>query len=534
MSPLNALIFGLGLFFLGLRLVSENLNGFAGGSLRNRIAGSTSRPVLGVGLGLAAGALMQSATAVTFVCVSMVLAGLLGPLAAAGMILWCNVGLTALAFVATLDIHPVVAFIVGGAGIVLGVVRIRSWQTFAGVLLGMGLILLGLQQMSEGASPLRNEAWFRTGIDFAVSSPPLAFFAGMLAAAILQSNTGATMMVITLAGAGALQFADAAILIYGTNLGAIALRAILASGMKGKGLQLVRLEDLFCVFSGLLMMLLYFLEMAGVPLVLAFSNWITHSVPMALAVVFFLSNLLPAIVLTPFLPATWKFLDPFFQEEVAFRPGSPRYLSAQALGHASTALDLLRREIARLLGLIGLSVTEPKKNGKESTGDDFQELSAEIEDFLIKLASRSAMAEKETESLHRLRATLSGIRHLEDACRFFRVRSQAPTVRNSANQQILENALADMIRKASLALDQLDISLLADLELRSKKHGVFLDELREMALSPDGKTTSLDESALFEDFQLVMWTYHHLLKIFLQLASASDIRIDCSPAESSR
>jgi phosphate:Na+ symporter len=76
MSPVNALIFGLGLFFLGLRLVSENLTRLTGGSLRNGIALTTRRPVRPIALGIASGALMQSATAVTFICVSMVAAGL--------------------------------------------------------------------------------------------------------------------------------------------------------------------------------------------------------------------------------------------------------------------------------------------------------------------------------------------------------------------------------------------------------------------------------------------------------------------------
>jgi len=156
MSPVNALIFGLGLFFLGLRLVGENLTRLSGGGLRNGISLTTRRPVLRMALGVAAGALMQSATAVTFICVSMVAAGLIGTSAASAIIIWCNVGLTALAFVATLDIHPAVAFVVGGSGIVLGVVHAKSWQTVAGVLLGMGLILLGLQQMGAGAAPLKD------------------------------------------------------------------------------------------------------------------------------------------------------------------------------------------------------------------------------------------------------------------------------------------------------------------------------------------------------------------------------------------
>jgi len=513
MSPLNALVFGLGLFFLGLRLVSEHLKGLAGGSLRTGLALSTQQPALRVGLGLASGALMQSATAVTFICVSMVAAGLISTPSAAVIIVWCNVGLTALAFIATLNIHPAVAFVVGGAGIVLGVVRVRSWQTVAGVLIGMGLILLGLQQMGEGAAPLRNEGWFRAGIEFASSSPPLAFLAGTLAAAILQSNTGATMMVITLAGAGAIPFQAAAVMIYGTNLGAIALRLLLAQGMQGTALRLVRLEDLFCLVSGLLLMLLYYVELAGIPLVLAFGRWVGSTDEMALAVVFLLSNLLPAILLTPLLPQCAKLLERIWPGEAVHAPGAPHFLSPQALGHPSTALDLLRRELARLIGLIRLGPKPPEQEGEPPA--EFDNLSKAIEDFTLQIAARPNLSAQEIATLHRLRAALSGIRHTEEAGRFYAGRVAVPGAVNSKNKSRLDGILAGFLSEAASALDRMDAPALAGLAVRSKKHGPFLSGLREEVFPAGGG--NLDSAALFEDFELATWTYHHLMEILSKL-----------------
>src|SRR5262249_6577855 len=143
--------------------------------------------------------------------------------------------------------------------------------------------------------------WFQRMLGTAAAYPLLAFPAGILAAALLQSNTGAAMLVITLAGAGTLDLHPAAMLIYGSNLGAIALRWVLAIGLGGRALRLVRMEALFCVASGLLMVGLDVLESAGVPLVRAGVQAITPDVRVQLALVFLLSNLLPALVLTPAL-----------------------------------------------------------------------------------------------------------------------------------------------------------------------------------------------------------------------------------------
>jgi len=511
MSPLNALIFGLGLFFLGLRLVGENLKGLCSGGLQTAIARTTRKPVAGGALGFVAGALMQSATAVTFICVSMLAAGLLTPSAAAGVVVWSNVGLTVLAFVATLDIHPAVAFVVGGAGIVMGVVRVRTWQTVASVLLGIGLILLGLQQMSEGAAPLKDDAWFRAGIHVAVSSPPLAFLAGVLTAAILQSNTGATMMVITLAGAGAIDFQSAALLIYGTNLGAIALRLLLAAGMSGGGLRLVRLEDLFCAWAGLLMMVLFCIEQAGVPLVFALSGALACGIDARLAVVFFLSNFLPAVAFVPFLSRWQGLLERAFPDRPGKDDGSPVYISERALDDPPSALVLLRRELARLLESAG---TEPPGDSEFEPPPRFQKLSLAVEHFCAELASRSNLNSADAVALHRLRGLLSAIRHAEDGIRSFRQRLRKdPDAMRPDAAAALESAITSTVDACAKAIAAGDLAALGSLREHTRSASPEMEALREKAFPDRDQSASIAGSAAFEDFKIAAWSIHRIAKL---------------------
>jgi phosphate:Na+ symporter len=97
---------------------------------------------------------------------------------------------------------------------------------------------------------LKSEPWFAQALEAALASPLQAFAIGIVASALLQSNTGAAMVIITLGAGGAFSLAAAAPAIYGTNLGAIALRAFLSRGLSGSAIRLVRMEDLFCLFSG--------------------------------------------------------------------------------------------------------------------------------------------------------------------------------------------------------------------------------------------------------------------------------------------
>lgn len=508
MTPLTSLIFGLGLFFLGLRLVGDNLRSLVGSKFRAIIKGTTQSPALGAGLGLAAGALMQSATAVTFILVSMTGSGLIKPPAAAPIIIWCNVGLTVLAFVATLNIHPYVALIVGGAGIVMGTIRKAQWQTTAGAVLGMGLILIGLEQMSAGAAPLKDAPWFRHAISVAVANPAAAFVTGVAAAAILQSNTGAAMLVITLAAGGLIGLKPAMLLIYGTNLGAIGLRIFLSTGLRGEQMRLVRLEDLFCVISAVIMLGLYALEATGIPLVAAGTGNLPFELTTKLAVVFLLSNLIPALAMSPILGPCRKLLLKFWPDKPhQDAPSDPLYIRSQALNDPPTALDLMGKELAHLLELIRI---EPGDEEDDAAPEDFQKLSETIEDFAAKLASRNTISEEVAHTLHLRRAELSMVRHIEESVRYY-----ARASNRNTGPALLDRTLEELMAlaiKASSAERPEDI---AELSEKTKLKGSYFADLQKQASINPG--SPLGAVASFEDFTVVAWMLRRLAKLLARL-----------------
>ncbi len=510
MTPLNTLIFGLGLFFLGLKLIGENLHRLSGTAFRRIIKRTTHSPLLTAALGFGAGALMQSATAVTFILVSMSGSGLIKPRAAAPIIIWSNVGLTMLAFVATLNIHPIAAYVVGGAGIVLGLIRIPLWQSLAGALLGIGLILLGLEEMSSGAAPLKDAPWFREAVSYAVSAPPLTFLAGIAVAALLQSNTGAVLLIITFAANQLISFPEAMLLIYGTNLGAIGLRLFLSNGLHDAPLRLVRLEDLFCIFSGGIMVLLYALEQTGVPLVEAAVRRIEGPISTQLATVFLLSNLLPALALWPLQGRFESLLKRFWPNRSTPPEDSaaPLFILPQALDDPPTALDLLSRELAHLLSLVTANPA-PSPN-EDLPPKNFRKLSDTIEDFAVKLASRSALSSALATRLHVLRAELSIIRHIEEGVRYFsRTLDQQG---GNHGVEILREAMNNRLALGVKAAEANDPAAVEELRAKTKLKSEEMKALQAQASSP-----ALSSTALFEDFAIAVWTLHRLAKILARL-----------------
>lgn len=524
MSPLSSLVLGLGLFFLGLQLVGQNLRQLSGGGFRHLVKSATHTPLLAALLGLVAGALMQSATAVTFILVSMVGSGLIQTASARVIVVWCNVGLTALAFLAAFNIHPLVAYLVGGAGIFMGSVRKKPWNTIAGALLGVGMILFALGEMGAGAAPLKDAPWFHAAMETALSSPFTAFLCGIAGAAVLQSNTGAAMLVITLSGAGAIPVSHALPVIYGTNLGAIVLRLFLAVGMTGSALRLVRMEDFFCLVSGVLMMALYFAEAMGIPLIQALINHVSGGPAIQLAVVFLLSNLLPALLMTPVLPACGAFLSRIWPNDPAAAPNAPAFLTNQALVDPATALDLLPKELARLISTLRADASGSDASDPEShVSPAFIQLGNAIENFCVRLASENQLGSTQSLQLQRFRAWLHTVRHIGEAVGEFADAFSALSPGAKEVAKDLQLWLQTNIQLAANATATLDPAGVAGFHEQSKPHGPTTQEQRDQfnaALQSCPGTEKLALSALGDDFDIAAWLIHRISKLETKVLAA--------------
>ncbi len=520
MEGLSSLILGLGLFFLGMQLVGENLRRLSGRSFRKVMQHVAARPELAAAAGIVFGALMQSATAVTFILASMQKSGMVSAAGAAPVILWCNVGLTALVFLATLDIHPLVAYFTGAAGILAAMIRQTLWRSAAGGLLGVGLILFGLQSMAEGAAPLREEAWFEALMAGAVSFPWIAFGVGIIAAAVLQSNTGAAMLVITLAAAGQFNLEQAALLIYGTNLGAIGLRAILAMNLDNASKRLVRFEDIFCIWTGIVMIILTLVESLGLPGPLTLARAVApDSLEFQLAVLFLVSNLFPAIVMSPFTGRIMHALKKWLPEGKWESFAKPEFLSPTAVGDPGTAADLALRESARLLESLKIKPhTQPRDAAGESNArPEFVELASAIETFLAQVATSNRLEPVEAHALHLLRSELGVIRYLDEAVRDFNEHLDA--IKNPRGDESpaspMAQSLSDLLAQATeCAKEPTRDNVAAFREATRKNHDVVKnarDTTLANAKDVDPETRAA-VSALRDSYDLVIWMMHRLSK----------------------
>lgn len=325
------------------------------------------------------------------------------------------------------------------------------------------------------------------------------------------------MLVITLAGVGSFTLDQATMLIYGTNLGAIALRFFLALNLDNPSKRLVRFEDIFCLWSGVLMVALYAIEWAGVPLVLASVRNFAGTVPLQLALVFLLSNLLPAALMAFAIIPVMQILERWIPGEPPAELAEPKFLSDSALTEPETAIDLMARELSRLLVAVHVR-PERATLGEdgEPVGDPaFTQLSTEIERFGARLAAQNALSEHDAHRLHLLRAELALVRYFEDAIRefndaLFNIRDDA-AMGDAA--YTLKHGLHEMIRSARAATQEPTHESVEHLRTQTKRHGPFVKAQVDKAKS---QSPAPQIAALADAFELGAWMLHRLSKVLSQ------------------
>ncbi|MXY33426.1 MAG: Na/Pi cotransporter family protein, partial [Boseongicola sp. SB0664_bin_43] len=107
---------GLGLFIVGMWILTENLKAMATRRLRRAAGRWTGNRFSALAWGALAGAITQSMTAKTFIVVGILRSGLVTTRGALALTLGGGVGVSALVVIATFDIKVVALYALGIAG----------------------------------------------------------------------------------------------------------------------------------------------------------------------------------------------------------------------------------------------------------------------------------------------------------------------------------------------------------------------------------------------------------------------------------
>ncbi len=223
---------GLGLFLVGMKLMSEGMQTVAGERLRKLINAVTDNRFVACGVGAAVTALIQSSSVTTVMIIGMVNAGLMTLRQAIGVILGADIGTTITAWLVALKIVEYGLPILGISAFFYLFSKNERVRYIAMMTLGLGMVFFGLTIMKESFMPLRDNpeflALFSRFEPRSIGGVIKCVLVGAFVTALIQSSSATVAITITLARTGVIGYETAVALVLGENIGTT-ITAFLAS-----------------------------------------------------------------------------------------------------------------------------------------------------------------------------------------------------------------------------------------------------------------------------------------------------------------
>ena len=223
---------GLGIFLYGMDHMSSGMQKLAGRKLKKFLAALTTNRVVAILVGIVITMLVQSSSVSTIMTIGFVNASLLTLKQALGVIFGANIGTTVTGWILALNVGKYGLPIVGAGAIAHMFLKSDKAKTRALTVMGLGMIFLGLELMSNGLKPVRTMpefvrmfAMFSANSYFGVIKVAAI---GALITAVVQSSSATLGITITLAVQGLIDYRTAVALVLGENVGTT-ITAILAT-----------------------------------------------------------------------------------------------------------------------------------------------------------------------------------------------------------------------------------------------------------------------------------------------------------------
>ncbi|MBR3518436.1 MAG: Na/Pi cotransporter family protein [Lachnospiraceae bacterium] len=260
-KELMSLAGGLGLFLLGMTIMSEGIEKAAGAKLRGILEKFTTNRFSGLLVGIFFTGIVQSSSACTALVVSFVNSGLMNLYQAAGVIFGANIGTTITSQLVSFNLSAYAPLILLAGVIASMVAKNQTVQKFSDVVTGFGVLFLGISTMSSGMSSLK-ESQMVVDTLASLKNPLVAVLVGLIITAIVQSSSVTVSLTLLMAQQGL--FTDVNIclfIILGCNIGACttALLASLAGKKDAKRAAMIHL--LFNVIGTVLIFIVFMVAM---------------------------------------------------------------------------------------------------------------------------------------------------------------------------------------------------------------------------------------------------------------------------------
>jgi phosphate:Na+ symporter len=468
MSTVISILGGVGLFLLGMTVMTGGLKALAGTALRAVLGKAAATPLRGAIWGAVVTLLVQSSSATTMTTIGLVSAGLLTFPQGLGLVFGANVGTTGTGWlVALIGVRvslTAAALPMIFVGALINLLARGRVSGMGAALAGFGLVLFGLTTLQQGMGGL-SEQMHPADLPAVFASPDSGWWSGLLGVlalalvglamtAVMQSSTAAIAVTMSAHYAGAVGLDQACALIIGQNVGTATSSGLAAIGASSTAKRLAVAYVLFKLIAALIALVTF---PVLIPVLVRASSTIDGVTLLAGYHTAF--NVVGVLVLLPTIDKFTRLVERLLPER-----GSPltRCLDPAALASPVVAVEAVRRTVARALGAVcrSLDTTLAAASRGETFGPK-KEVASEAAEALrqaqVFMSDVDGPPESEDEQ-RRLTSTLHSLDHASRLAETVGQEVEFRTVNSGSEDVRAAHLCADAMRNAASIADEVALS----------------------------------------------------------------------------
>jgi len=493
---------GIGLFLLGMQMMTDGLKLSAGNSLRNILKRSTKTPIRGILSGALITSMVQSSSAVTVASIGFVNAGLLTLKQAVRIAYGSNLGTTMTGWLVAIigfSFHiKTFALPMIGVGMMLALfAKSGRYAAIGKAFAGFGLFFLGIDLMKSGFSGLESMIALDSLQGGGLLGLLLFVGVGFVMTLIMQSSSAAIAITLTAAAGGVIGLPAAACMVIGANVGTTSTAALAAIGATSNAKRVAAAHVIFNGVTGVAALVI-------LPGILVAIGGLQHSIGMESGPATFLAlfhtifNLIGVLLMWPITDRMVAQLKQRFkaaEEDEA----KPKYLDKTLLGTPSLAHAAMIKELERIRG-ISVHMIEDAINTEASLSPQLKRdrfvmdsLMDAVGDFSAKLRS-SDLPDEVAEALP---LAMAATRYFSDVADLSIEIDRAQSKRVSPISEEIDQLLSEHRRLAISVIDSLQ-------------------------LTDHGEETLIQESVTLESLEQ---SYEHVKSRLLRVGTLGDLSV---------
>lgn len=364
-----ALIAGIGVFLIAVRLLSRNIEAISGHRLKTLFSKTSKSKFLGVGLGTVTAAVIQSSGAVTVMVIGFINAGLMTLAQGATIAFGANIGTTitgqivALGMFGNNTISTTIIFMsfAGIGAFMLLFAKKDTIQKIGSIIAGFGLLFVGLDTMSS-AMKVFAEMEGLTSFISQITNPILLVLIGTALTALLQSSSVMSSILITMVFSGLLTMDQGIYVLIGSNIGAVIVAVLASIGSTQDAKRVALIDIVFNVFGAVVFLVVGAIMKAASGGDITFGYIMNLMFPNApqtqLAMFHTIYNVIKVLIFLPLTGVTCKLFTKIIRDKKPTQDDdTPKlmYIEDHFLKTPPIAVGMVKKEVERMMAIAVLN-----------------------------------------------------------------------------------------------------------------------------------------------------------------------------------